>query len=69
VFDENDDELKLECRVDVDEEFDSFGTGDSPTTYEVTVYEVQCDGKHMPDAEYDYSEQINAAAIAGYRGY
>jgi hypothetical protein len=68
VFDENDEEITLECRVDVEKERDPYATGDSPTMYEVEVYEVLCNDEDMPDAEYTYSDQIDKAAIAAYCG-
>lgn len=69
AFDECDEPITLECRVNVDEERDSCGTGDSPTTYEVDIFEIVCNGVAMPDAEYTHREKIINAAIAEYRGY
>jgi hypothetical protein len=69
AFDECDEPITLECRVNVDAERDSCGTGDSPTTYEVDIYEVVCNGVAMPDAEYTHHQKIVDAAIAEYRGY
>jgi hypothetical protein len=69
AFDECDEPITLECRVNVDEERDSCGTGDSPTTYEVDIYEVVCNGVAMPDAEYTHHQKIVDAAIAEYKGY
>ena len=69
VTDENDDDLELECRVIVTEECDPYGTGDSPTSYEVDIREVLCNGEVLADADYTYNEQITEAAIYEYRGY
>jgi hypothetical protein len=69
VTDENDDDLELECRVNVHEERDAYGTGDSPTMYEVDIFEVVCNGVAMPDAEHTYYAKIVEAAIDEYRGY
>lgn len=66
VIDDNDDELELECLVDVEEERDPYGTGDSPTMYDVEIIKCISNGEDI-DCD-DYEEQINEAAIKEYLG-
>lgn len=66
LTDDNDDEIQLECHVDVDAEQDPCGTGDSPTAYEVEIIECLLDGD-----DYDLSREgelaVNAKAIEVYK--
>lgn len=43
IFDE-DDEIVVECLVDTHAERDPYGTGDSPTMYEINVIKVRYEG-------------------------
>jgi len=66
VIDDNDDEIKLECLVDVEEERDPYGTGDSPTMYDVEIIKCEANGE---DIDWDdFETQINDAAIEEYKG-
>lgn len=66
VADDNDDQIQIECHVDVDAELDPCGTGDSPTAYEVEI--IEC--LHN-DTDYDLSrsgeQAVNKKAIEAYK--
>lgn len=51
IFDE-DDEIEVECLVDTHAERDPYGTGDSPTMYEINVIKVLYEG-----GDYETSNQ------------
>lgn len=66
VIDENDDALKIECLVDVTEEADPYGTGDSPTAYEVEIIRCIAEGDDFDSDAFE--TQIEQAAIEEFKG-
>lgn len=56
-----DDEVLVECLVDTRAERDPYGTGDSPTMYEIDVIKVMKDGERYEPSnqqEEDIIEQV-----------
>ena len=56
-----DDEVDVECLVDTHAERDPYGTGDSPTMYEINVIKVYKDGdlyETSNQQEEDIIEQV-----------
>ena len=67
IENEDGEEVILEVSCNVTMERDPFGTGDSPTEYEVT--DVELDGYDWDSLHSYYQQRIEQKAVELFRGY